>query len=212
MRLRTILSILFCLFLSGHQLTHPPTTQNKPKLVKIEALLFDNAKGFFQLSFFVVDTALPFTQKEHLKSCNSFDVEAQAEQSRQCTNEKYLDKRGKHLDKFELPVCYVITDKSPDVKTDPSGIFDYINIGFFDNGKVLAFYNTETHEIFLVENLDIRKIYRHELQHRMLHIAEGGEKGDHDSDLWQVCEPARYDPSKETIEHAKKHPGVRIPL
>lgn len=168
--------------------------------------------GFNLLSLDVrsVHSGLPFTRQKHLKPCSEyFNEKEELNKALSCANSKVFSKYTTPLKTPPPPKCQVVTVESPDVRETPD--FNYINMDLF--GKTLAFYDTTTQEIFLVETYDIKMIYRHELQHHFLSLKDGGETCDHCHDMWNQCEAGRYTPTEESIaEGKKKRKGLSIRL
>lgn len=154
------------------------------------------------LDFKSVHAGLPFTRKKDLKPCSDFfDVEEQLTEALQCANAAIFSKPPytSSLARPKMAVCNVILTTSPDVRETPD--FNYINLDLF--GKTLAFYDTQTQEIFLVETYDMKMILRHELQHHFLTLKDGGERCDHCHEIWNKCEAPRYTPSPESVSAGK---------
>lgn len=140
---------------------------------------------------------IPNTRWSDLKPCGQFfDEQAEYEKAIQCVNEKVWSKRPVHP--VNIPRCFIVSSSSPDVFADNSGTFNAILIadGFGRIGSVLGVYQPETRTVFVVENVDSAKVYRHELQHYFLHNHDPEtEGGGHDQKIWQHCEEPYYTPS-----------------
>lgn len=155
-------------------------------------------------SFSPIHPLLPFTQWKHLKRCDEvFNMAEELNKALSCANDKVFSQEpyNEILTDFEIPTCYVITTSSPDVHQTP--VFNYIAENIFFGGKILGFYTEHDKTMYLVDNFDIKEIYRHEMQHYFLHIKDGSGNGSHDHKMWQVCEPGLYSPSSEAIENAR---------
>jgi hypothetical protein len=157
----------------------------------------------FSLDFRSVHPGLPFTQEKHLRPCSEyFDEAEEFTKALQCANKKVFSKSPytSELEPPKIPKCNIVTTDSPDVRETPD--FNYISMDIL--GKTLAFYDTETQVIFVVETYDMKMIYRHELQHYFLALKDGGERCDHCHEMWNQCEPPRYDPTEASINEGKK--------
>jgi len=134
------------------------------------------------------------TQWEHMVPCGVyFDEAAELKKSLQCVNSKVYPKEPISL---KIPRCYVVSSASPDVRFD--GGFNFIAIRTFGGiGAVVGYFNHETDTLFVVENQEVAKIYRHELQHLYLEM-KTGYGGGHHQDIWKQCEEPYYDPGLKT--------------
>lgn len=150
---------------------------------------------------------MPNTLWKHIEPCGAhFDEATNFIQARQCVD-KALEENGdtKLIEDISLPTCYVITNRSPDVIRD--GIVNYAVLstpslfGHVVVATILGFFDPTTENIFVVENIDIEEIYRHELQHYLLRIAgiEIDNDGStiHTHHTYDVCERRTYTPSKK---------------
>lgn len=139
---------------------------------------------------------IPFTASRHIVRCGEvFDAVQALEDALACAEnvlpnvkaEEFKEAMGSILDS-----CYVIKAKSPDVYS--TDFFNYIREFHFFGGSVLGFYDPGLKITYLVENVDVVEIGRHEFQHHMLRVL-GIPEGDHNHSIWYTCEPPRYTPS-----------------
>lgn len=93
-----------------------------------------------------------------------------------------------------IPRCFIISSASPDVYHRKGYNFIFYN-SFFGSGGVVGYFDTDTDTVFVVENEDARKIYRHELQHFFLKL-KGGTGGGHHQEIWKQCEAPYYEESE----------------
>lgn len=147
---------------------------------------------------------LPFTKPEHLRTCEDyFDQAKLFEQTLSCANKSVF--KSKPLKSIKIPECYVISVNSPDVIVSPDGVFNFIGTSILLLNRIVGFYENQAKTLYLVETYDLPLIYRHELQHYFLDLAEGDGNGRHDHAIWDKCEPPYYQPSQEAVDHAKEN-------
>lgn len=116
-------------------------------------------------------------------------------------SEDYLELR-----RSEPPKCWVIKRTSNMIYNH--GDFNYLAILRRNlmsvTMAVLGVYIPELNSQFLVENVDLEDIYRHETQHHMFRLLkkenlDSGSKT-HTHKIWEKCEPTLYKPSKNSIK------------
>jgi hypothetical protein len=133
------------------------------------------------------------TEWTHLVPCGVYLNELEEMKTAlQCVNSKVY-KDSKIPENTVIPRCFVVTAASPDVYS-VGGVNFIPLITLFEKGSILGYFDTDTNTVFVVENLDIKKVYRHELQHYFLKL-KGGTGGGHDQDIWKQCEEPYYDKS-----------------
>lgn len=149
--------------------------------------LSNNVSG---VSLGAVHPFIPFTSKKYIIDCNTlFSVEEAYKEVLSCVESKTFpeQKDRKILDSLPIPTCKLISIDSPDVHHEDSSNFNYITLGFIYSFKVVGFYEEKTKEIFVVQNKESRRIWKHELQHYFLHLLEGDGNGKHDHQIWSDC-------------------------
>ncbi len=143
---------------------------------------------------------LPRTKWSQLKTCGSFfDELTEYNKAYECSKPVIEESHNITVPKFKIPRCFVVSVESPDVLFVPKFMSNNILLPS-PLGKVLpilGFFEEATNTVFLVENFDIEKIYRHELQHYFLSETISDLSGDpeHSSNVWKKCEPPFYDAS-----------------
>jgi hypothetical protein len=151
----------------------------------------------------------PHTTWNDLRSCGEyFDEMQEYKNSRTCTYSSLL-----HNEKLTaiidppLPRCYVIGANSKDVVYShgaSANVIMRIDFPSFSVVEILGFYDSDTSTIYIVENFDIDRIYRHEIQHYIIDTVYPGFKDlDHSSSVWSNCEPKTYGPTTKQIESNK---------
>jgi len=147
-----------------------------------------------------INPFLPNTTWDHIKPCGLyFDEIEEFNKANSCASEKVWP--NDRLTNVGLPACYVITNQSPDILRVGLVNVAVYRVGNIALGAILGFYNTGTQQIFLTENIDIKEIYRHEVQHHLLQIhPRQHEIGNHDHDIFQKCESRTYTRSKAVQE------------
>jgi hypothetical protein len=157
-----------------------------------------------------VHDMLPRTPWAQLEPCSAhFNEQKEYEKAKQCVNDKvWRPEDGTDAIKQEYPPrCFVVPAHSADVSRIEKDGFNAIVIfdPFMGYGAVVGFYHPPTRTLFVVENIDAPRIYRHELQHFFLHLYEPeSEGGGHFQPIWDICEPPYY----ETSEEVKLHNAV----
>lgn len=131
----------------------------------------------------------PNTKWQHMTPCGVyFDEAEELKKTLECANTKVWKKNP--VPNIKIPRCFVVTAASPDVTNDRG-----FNVMVIMNAfMAVGYFDTETDTLFVVENIDAAKIYRHELQHLFLQI-QTGNGGGHDQPVWELCEPPYYMPS-----------------
>lgn len=94
---------------------------------------------------------------------------------------------------YPLPKCFVVTKQSKDVKRLYLDYMDNVNYIYipYTKSMIVGYFDNTNDIIILVENHNIDKIYRHELQHYILKLQEG-YGGGHHQDIWDLCESSEY--------------------
>jgi len=168
---------------------------------KYQKPAFDTSQ-FQAQNFLPIHPVLPLTTWLHIRPCGAyFDEKAEFEKAVSCTNTAFEINDDPYVlssDLIPLPACYIITIQSGDVYRD-----GLLNVALFRYGPhvlgaVLGFFNPATQRIFLVENIDLTEIYRHEVQHYLLTLVgiELEKESVHTHVVWDVCEPKTYSRSK----------------
>jgi hypothetical protein len=154
-----------------------------------------------------VHDLLPHTPWAQLEPCNAhFDEKKEYETAKQCVNENvWKTEDGSDAIKQQYPPrCFVIPAHAADVSRIDKGRFNAIVVfdPFMGYGAVVGFYHPDTRTLFVVENHDAPKIYRHELQHFFLHLYEPKSSGGgHFQPIWSICEEPYYSPSEKAKLH-----------
>jgi hypothetical protein len=137
---------------------------------------------------------LPFTKQEDLVPCETIiNIQREFNKALQCANNKVFYEAP--LKEVTPPTCFIVKKTSPDIHS--RGDLNYLNVSFFKTSGIVGFYEERTNTTYLVENIDIDMIYRHEMGHYFLKVATGDGNGAHDHIIWQRCEPPRYSPSSK---------------
>jgi hypothetical protein len=202
-RMVLISSISF-VFLIGILFTH-----NHLFLKRYSNDPFDTTQ-FRSRSTSLIHELLAKTEWKHLEPCGAhFNERKNFEESLSCTNKALKETGVEEVSRnVSIPTCYVITSRSPDVVR--AGL---VNLAIFSwatptgriaIGAVLGFFIPDSEHIFVVENIDVEEIYRHELQHYFLKIA-GVEQTDkpetiHSHHTYDVCEARTYTKSSKVKE------------
>lgn len=143
---------------------------------------------------------LPNSRWSDLKPCGEFfDEQKNFDQALSCVNSQVWTKSPLSTE-TAIPRCFVISAGSPDIYSDRSKTFNFIPIAdmFGNIGAVVGVYQPETRTVFVVENVDAPKVYRHELQHFFLHLHDPiTAGGGHHQEIWHKCEEPYYSPSIE---------------
>lgn len=148
----------------------------------------------------------PNSSWNDLEPCGKFfDEQEEFRKARQCVNDNVWPDRQLSTNELDFPIprCYIVKAHGPNVLSK-----DGINfIPIFDGGgigAVVGVYQPETHTVYVVENVDAKMIYRHELQHYFLHEHDPETSGGgHDQTIWQKCEPPYYTPSDKVKKLAE---------
>ena len=142
---------------------------------------------------------IPNSRWQNLRPCGEFfDEHKNYQEALSCVNKKVWTKNPLSED-ISIPRCFVISASSPDVHSDKSGTFNFVPVmSVMGLGAVVGVYQPETKTVFVVENIDAAKIYRHELQHFFLHLHDPiTQGGGHHQKIWEQCEEPYYTPSIE---------------
>ncbi len=139
-----------------------------------------------------------------LKPCGAFfEEDVEFLKALECT-----DKSIREVEKIQvkndvnIPRCFVITTNSKDVyyNTELAGNFLHnFDLMSLTSEYIMGFYDDRDQTIYLVENLDIRGLYRHEVQHYLLDVAYEGIDRGHTSSVWNRCEPRYHTPTERQI-------------
>lgn len=143
---------------------------------------------------------LPFTKKEDLIPCKTIFNETLAYSETLAKSNKLIFKEKSIFP--DIPNCFVVKLDSYDVKTTPKKVFNYISFPFFGTNKILGFYEDTNKTLYIIENIDSEKVYRHECLHYFLDIAYGDANAAHDHAIWGTVEPPDYTPSEEAFKAA----------
>lgn len=148
-----------------------------------------------------VHDILPHTRWEHMKPCGTlFDERIEFQKALSCVNEKVWPNSPIPNNKNTVaPRCFLVSTSSPDVAGDEEG-FNFIPMMTpMGIAAIVGIYDPDTHTVFVVENVDAPMVYRHELQHRFLHMHDPiTEGGGHYQDIWKKCEPPYYESSERS--------------
>lgn len=149
----------------------------------------------------MINPWLPNTTWLHVKPCALFFEEIDLlEETLQCANERVWPDEPLKLADVGIPACHVISRESPDIMRIGLLNVAVYRIGHVAFGAILGFYDTMLHETFIVENLDMKAVYRHEIQHHLLNKhPTHSEIGDHNHPIFQACEPATYTKSDALV-------------
>ena len=153
----------------------------------------------------VIHELFPRSNWDDLIPCGArFNEQEEYNKALQCVNDKVFP--DNKIKETTIPRCFILKAKAPDVYFQDSEGFNFIPIvSPLGIGAVVGVYQPETKTVFLVENIDAKLIYRHELQHYFLDIhVEGSDGGGHYQEIWRQCEPPYYDPSEEVKRKIKK--------
>lgn len=161
-------------------------------------LLSGQPESVYKEDHQIIHELFPKSNWDDLTPCGAyFNEQEEYNKALQCVNEKvYPDN---HISNKTIPRCFVVKSTSPDVYFKENMGFNFIPIiSPYGIGAVVGVYQPETKTVFLIENVDVKNIYRHELQHFFLHIhVEGSDGGGHNQEIWNKCEPPYYEPSDE---------------
>jgi hypothetical protein len=150
----------------------------------------------------------PLSSPEDFISCDKvFDDEANYNQALECVNNSGVLREK--LNPGPKPKCWVVKTTSPDIK--PALSFNYLaklipTLVISPDGRpdfkiltlnILGLFDPLTDNMYVVENIDQDIIYRHELQHHFLKLANVENDNSHSSDVWKKCEAATYKPSRK---------------
>lgn len=144
----------------------------------------------------VIHELFPNATWNDLAPCGVF-INEQEEYNKalQCVNTKVWPKNP--VMETNIPRCFVVKASAVDVHSLDRLGFNFVPIM---GGAVVGVYQPETRTVYLIENIDIKQIYRHELQHYFMNIhVKGSDGGGHFQKIWSECEPPYYDASKEVI-------------
>lgn len=141
------------------------------------------------------------TTWDNVKPCSAFFNESKMyDEMFECV-EKNTKESLADAKPLKLPRCFVISASSPDIKNVNN---EYNALILVQDGKaspvVGLYFNSHT-ELWLVENVDIRLLYKHELLHHFLRLLDVNGHGDgkHESELWKTCSIQKFTPSQEQI-------------
>lgn len=141
---------------------------------------------------------------DHVKPCGAFFQEkSEFDKAKTCSNAAFQKELNKTIpENLVIPRCFVISKASPQVSYSPLYKMNAVLLrNFIQMFAIVGLYEPESHTIFLVENYDLTKIYRHELQHYFQHIVEPALiERNHEGLVWDVCEPRTYTPSEQQKE------------
>lgn len=152
----------------------------------------------------MIHDLFPNTKWQHLKPCGTlFDEQEQFQEALQCVNEKVWPTspiRSTEVFDTIAPRCYIVSVDSPDVAgTREFNFLPIVNPFTGQIGAVVGVYQPETRTVFVVENVDAKQVYRHELQHYFLHVHDPiTQGGGHYQNIWKQCEAPYYTPSEKT--------------
>lgn len=144
-----------------------------------------------------VHDLFPNTTWNNIKTCGEFfNEQKEFFAAKSCANIKVWPKTSLPTD-LVIPRCFVVSAGSPDIVLAKDKTFNFVPvIDIFGLGAVVGVYEASTHTVFLVENIDLTDIYKHELQHYFLHIHDPASRGGgHDQPIWDQCQPKYYTPS-----------------
>lgn len=178
-----------------------PTVHPKPVIPTVPGIsTIAHAKDFPAHNF------IPKTRWGQLEPCGAhFDEIKEYNKAKQCVNEKvWPEAAGGAITQEYPPRCFVVPAQSADIYRIVDGGYNAIIV--FDPihgiGGVVGFYDPNTRTVFVVENEDAPRIYRHELQHFFLHLYTPETRGGgHYQKIWKECETAYYEPSEKTKLH-----------
>jgi hypothetical protein len=147
----------------------------------------------------LVHPLLIFTKESDLEPCDKYmDIQAEFNNSLDCANKEVFSQEPYNT-KLEAtpPTCFVVTKRSADVQTDSSGVFNYISSVFLmgEGDEIVGFFDGNI--VYLVENTDIKAVYRHEVSHYFLQKVTGDGDAPHANKVWQTCQSHYYSPSDE---------------
>jgi len=149
---------------------------------------------------------LPFTTWEHIKPCGAYlNESAEFTQSLSCTNLALAmngDPYDLSTEAIPIPACYVITADAGDVVRSGLVNVAVLKYGPMALGAILGFFDPESYRIFIVENIDMDEVYRHEVQHYLLTLVglELEQETVHTHLVWDVCESRTYSPSQKVLD------------
>ena len=140
----------------------------------------------------VIHELFPNTHWSHLKPCGTlFHEQSEFQKALQCVNTKVWS--DKPLVNLVIPRCFIVSNDSPDVRTDKTKFVNFIPV---PGGAIVGVYQPKTQTVFVVSNEDAAIIYRHELQHHFQHGYYPSSLGaGHTGPIWEKCEAAQYTPS-----------------
>jgi hypothetical protein len=150
------------------------------------------------------------TRWSEVRPCAEYINEMQQfDKAKSCSNLAFVSEYNKTLpDSVSTPPrCFVLPHGSPDVFFSEENYMNFspIRIGNMGFLSIVGLYHPETETIFLVENYDIAKVYRHELQHYFQHKLDPQLlKHNHKGLVWNLCEPKYYTTSQEQINLYKQ--------
>ena len=158
----------------------------------------------------IEETAMlfPNSNPEHFVPCDLvFSSQKEFNDALQCFNESGA--ANQQLEIKEHPRCWLVSTESPDISHADS--FHYLKkllpqvtidpekgVGIaIQELNILGLFVTASNNIYIIDNVDRKAIYRHELHHNFLKLSGVVENGNaHDNVVWGKCEPATYTPSK----------------
>jgi len=155
----------------------------------------------------VVHELFPQSTWDDLEPCGKhFNEKEEFQRAMSCVDKNVWPESPLAVMSLNIPRCFILKAQSPNVFTNPKMGFNFIPMFGLDGmGGVVGVYQPETHTVFVVENIDAPKIYRHELQHYFLHAHDPETMGGgHDQEIWKKCEPPYYTPSEEVTKRLPK--------
>lgn len=159
----------------------------------------------------VIHELIPNATWNDLEPCGlHFNEQEEFKTALQCVNKSVWSDSPLVKDwQTHIPRCFIIKAGAVDIFTTENAGFNFIPIVHIAPdgiraGGVVGVYQPETRTVFVVENIDAAKVYRHELQHYFLHMHDPETQGGgHDQNIWKQCEPPYYTPSEEVINTVK---------
>lgn len=188
MKISVIVKLLvFCSFLVYVGTSH----------INYEAISLDSHKPAEVSQYDPVHFFIPFVRWIDVAPCSEFfNEDEEFKKALECGVPLY----GEALDSIKPPSCFIVKENSLGVIKGDG--FNYLTL-FLSEGKILGFYEPQSATTFIAENIDMAKVYRHEVQHHVLHLLEGDGDASHSHIFWVLCEPPYYEPSEESLERNK---------
>lgn len=169
--------------------------------------------GNFRVSGPVDAESFPGMYWFHLRTCGQYVREQfQFDLAKKCVQQS-IQKEFNRSSTEAYPVllpprCFVIPYTAPGVLYNFKNHANIILYSGDPMSPIVGLYTPESETIFLVENYDISRVYRHELQHFFMHkyLPEYfWSRKSHDGNVWKDCEPEKYVPSDEQKKLADAH-------